>query len=123
MISISKRRLIKCCIGVIYEMAPNNNPRNIDKIREHVGMVFQQFNLFPHMTVLENITMAPVLIKGINKEDAKEDTPAMMSFAEVCLKRGFVFKNVKNINLKNVKLEGFVGKQIDIEGNNNYHYE
>ena len=57
------------------------------------------------------------------KEDAKEDTPAMMSFAEVCLKRGFVFKNVKNINLKNVKLEGFVGKQIDIEGNNNYHYE
>lgn len=36
MISISKRRLIKCCIGVIYEMAPNNNPRNIDKIREYI---------------------------------------------------------------------------------------
>ena len=57
------------------------------------------------------------------KEDAKEDTPAMMSFAEVCLKRGFVFKNVKNINLKNIKVEGFVGKQIDIEGNENYKYE
>ena len=36
MISITKRRLIKCCIGVIYEMAPNNNPRNIDKIREYI---------------------------------------------------------------------------------------
>ena len=57
------------------------------------------------------------------KEDAKEDTPAMMSFAEVCLKRGFVFKNVKNINLKNIKLEGYIGKQIDIEGNENYNYE
>ena len=36
MISITKRILIKCCIGVIYEMAPNNNPRNIDKIREYI---------------------------------------------------------------------------------------
>ena len=36
MISITKRRLVKCCIGVIYEMAPNNNPRNIDKIREYI---------------------------------------------------------------------------------------
>ena len=36
MIRLSKRRLIKCCIGVIYEMAPNNNPRNIDKIREYI---------------------------------------------------------------------------------------
>lgn len=36
MITLSKTRLIKCCIGVIYEMAPNNNPRNIDKIREYI---------------------------------------------------------------------------------------
>lgn len=36
MITLSKRRLIKYCIGVIYEMAPNNNPRNIDKIREYI---------------------------------------------------------------------------------------
>ena len=57
------------------------------------------------------------------KDDAKEDTPAMMSFAEVCLRRGFVFKNVKNINLKNVKVINQLGKEIDIEGNQKYKYE
>lgn len=36
MITLSKRKLVKCCIGVIYQMAPNNNPRNIDKIREYI---------------------------------------------------------------------------------------
>lgn len=45
---------------------------NIDKIREKMGMVFQQFNLFPHKTVCENICMAPVKVKGISKEEAKK---------------------------------------------------
>lgn len=45
---------------------------NIDKIREKMGMVFQQFNLFPHKTVCENICMAPIKVKGISKEQAKE---------------------------------------------------
>ena len=45
---------------------------NIDKVREHIGMVFQHFNLFPHMTVLDNITLAPIKVKGINKADAEK---------------------------------------------------
>ena len=45
---------------------------NIDKMREKMGMVFQQFNLFPHKTVCENICMAPVKVKGVPKEQAKE---------------------------------------------------
>lgn len=44
---------------------------NINKIREHIGMVFQHFNLFPNMTVLENITLAPINVKGMTKEDAE----------------------------------------------------
>lgn len=44
---------------------------NINKIREHIGMVFQHFNLFPNMTVLENITLAPMNVKGISKEIAE----------------------------------------------------
>ena len=44
---------------------------NINKIREHIGMVFQHFNLFPNMTVLENITLAPINVKGMAKEDAE----------------------------------------------------
>jgi glutamine transport system ATP-binding protein len=45
---------------------------NINKIREDVGMVFQQFNLFPHKTVLENIILAPIKVKKLNTEQAKE---------------------------------------------------
>ncbi len=48
---------------------PENN-KSADKIREHVGMVFQQFNLWPHRTVLENIIEAPVRVKKIPKNDA-----------------------------------------------------
>lgn len=44
---------------------------NINKVREHIGMVFQHFNLFPHMTVLENITLAPIQVKGMGKEEAE----------------------------------------------------
>jgi len=44
---------------------------NIDRLREKMGMVFQQFNLFPHMTVLQNITLAPIKVKGLSKEDAE----------------------------------------------------
>ncbi|CFX57765.1 ABC transporter-like [Syntrophomonas zehnderi OL-4] len=46
---------------------------NIDRIREQVGMVFQHFNLFPHKTTLDNVTLAPIKIKGIPKEEAQEN--------------------------------------------------
>ena len=46
--------------------------KNIDTLREDVGMVFQQFNLFPHLTVLENITLAPVLRKKMSQEEAEK---------------------------------------------------
>ena len=48
-----------------------NGEENINKVREEVGMVFQRFNLFPHMTVLENITLAPVKVRKIEKERAE----------------------------------------------------
>ena len=43
---------------------------DLDKARENIGMVFQHFNLFPHMTVLENVTFAPVELGRMNKEEA-----------------------------------------------------
>ncbi|MFJ5964165.1 amino acid ABC transporter ATP-binding protein [Bacillus sp. NPDC093026] len=43
---------------------------NINKVRQEVGMVFQHFNLFPHKTVLENITIAPIKVKGVDKKAA-----------------------------------------------------
>ena len=45
---------------------------NINKVREEVGMVFQRFNLFPHMTVLKNITLAPMKVKHIAQDEAEE---------------------------------------------------
>lgn len=45
---------------------------DINKIREKMGMVFQQFNLFPHKTVLENLTIAPIKVKGISKVQAEK---------------------------------------------------
>jgi putative glutamine transport system ATP-binding protein len=44
---------------------------DVAKARQSVGMVFQQFNLYPHKTVLENVTMAPILIKGVPKAEAE----------------------------------------------------
>jgi len=45
---------------------------NLDKIRENIGMVFQQFNLFPHLSVLKNITLAPIQCKKYKKKEAEE---------------------------------------------------
>ena len=45
---------------------------NINKVREEVGMVFQRFNLFPHMTVLQNIMLAPMKVRHVSKEEAEE---------------------------------------------------
>ena len=45
---------------------------DINKIRQKMGMVFQQFNLFPHLKIIDNITLAPTLLKKMNKEDAKK---------------------------------------------------
>ena len=47
------------------------NAKNIDELREDVGMVFQQFNLFPHLSVLDNITIAPILRKKMDKATAE----------------------------------------------------
>ena len=50
----------------------NNDLKNIDEIRRDVGMVFQHFNLFPHLTILENCTLAPIWVRKMPKAQAEE---------------------------------------------------
>jgi polar amino acid transport system ATP-binding protein len=75
-----KSTLIRCINGletvqqgsiVVDGIDLTANKRNVDKVRAEVGMVFQQFNLFPHLTILQNCTLAPMRTRGIGKEEAE----------------------------------------------------
>lgn len=52
--------------------------KNIEAIRREVGMVFQQFNLFPHLTVLQNITLAPIWVRKVSKQKAEESAMQLL---------------------------------------------
>jgi len=59
------------------------NRKNVDAVRRDVGMVFQQFNLFPHMTVLQNCMLAPLRVRGTTKEEARETAMRLLKRVQV----------------------------------------
>lgn len=63
---------------IIVDGIPLSNESNINKVRTEVGMVFQRFNLFGHMTVMENIILAPMKVRMISKEEAKETALSLL---------------------------------------------
>ncbi len=57
--------------SIVIDGIPLTGEANINEIRKEVGMVFQRFNLFPHMNVLQNLMLAPMKVRGVNKEEAE----------------------------------------------------
>jgi len=82
-----KSTLIRCINGledidsgdiVVDSLNIHENKKNMQTIRTEVGMVFQHFNLFPHLTILENITIAQTLVKNTSKKDANDAALALL---------------------------------------------
>ena len=66
-----------------------NDPNtNLNKVRENIGMVFQHFNLFPHLTVRENVTLAPVELKILDKETANRRAEELLARVGLADKAG-----------------------------------
>jgi polar amino acid transport system ATP-binding protein len=61
----------------------NDKKTNINKVRQQAGMVFQHFNLFPHKTILENITIGPIQVKKMSKKDADEKAMALLEKVKI----------------------------------------
>lgn len=75
--------------GEIYvDDTPVHTCRSIDELRSHIGFVFQQFNLFPHMSVLDNLMMAPVMLGRMNKKQAQESAETLLERVGLSHKAG-----------------------------------
>ena len=69
---------------IIFDGIDITDPKtDINKVRHHMGMVFQHFNLFPHKTIMENITLAPVRLKLMKSEEAKEEALRLLKLVNL----------------------------------------
>ena len=82
-----KSTLLRCINGlepyqkgeVIVDGVSLNNPKtNLYKLRENIGMVFQRFELYPHMTALQNVSLAPIKVRNLSKKEAEEKAMVLL---------------------------------------------
>ncbi len=91
-----KSTLLRCMNGLeeatsgrvlVHGVAVHDRATDLDSVRREIGMVFQRFNLFPHKTVLENITLAPGLLRRLSKAEARDRAEALLTKVGVLDKR------------------------------------
>ena len=75
---------------VVDDMEVHDKKTNMTKIRAEIGFVFQSFNLYPHMTALQNTTIAPIKVRKMKKEKAEKQAPILIEAQEILVASGAV---------------------------------
>src|SRR6478735_9975872 len=91
-----KSTMLRCVNGletadrgeITFDGRPVKPGKGLSALRAEIGFVFQQFHLFPHMSVLENITLAPVKVKGIPARQSRENAHALLERVGIAEKAG-----------------------------------
>jgi len=118
-----KSTLLRCLNGLesiesgeIYfeDKLVESNTKNIDQIRQDIGMVFQQFNLFPHKTVLENIMFAPLNVKKELKEEVKTKSLALLKKIKLLEKNESYPQNLSGGQKQRVAIARALAMEPDI---------
>ena len=65
----------------------NPNKKNLSKNREKIGMVFQSYDLFPHLTILQNVTLAPIKVKKRNRREVEKEALELLERVGLCSKK------------------------------------
>lgn len=82
-----KSTLLRCINGlepyqkgevIVDDISLNNPKTNLYKLRENIGMVFQRFELYPHMTALKNVSLAPIKVRKLSKKEAEEKAMSLL---------------------------------------------
>jgi len=87
---------------------------NIRLLRQHVGFVFQNFNLFPHRTALENVTEGPVIVKGVSREEAERKGRALLARVGLAEKADFYPKQLSGGQQQRVAIARSLAMEPDV---------